>query len=68
MVYCTSMGREKNRSYRSCDYTAGAPRLARPPRPWSCLDFGLQYAIKVQRANLTCDVIKKLAPFGLSKL
>ena len=24
--------------------------------------------IKVQRANLTCDVIKKLAPFVLSKL
>ena len=25
-------------------------------------------ASKVQRANLTCDVIKKLAPFLLSKL
>ena len=27
-----------------------------------------QYPSKVQRADLTCDVIKKLAPFALSKL
>ena len=28
----------------------------------------LSYVCKVQRADLTCDVIKKVAPFVLSKL
>ena len=45
------------------------PELEAPPKlPKLDQDKSVIVVSKVQRANLTCDVIRKVTPFALSKL